>query len=249
MIIFVIGLVVILIAIAAIGYAMPSSQIFGRVYSKGKTDQRKLIALSFDDGPNEPYTSQVLDILDSSGIKGTFFCVGENVALYPEVSRRIVSGGHIIGNHATGHDANHALSHRGEKQIAAAQEIIRSVTGVSPHLYRPPHGKKSPWELAYLKSQNMVAVNWSLTANDQHAFMNFGRPTPESYAADIVNKARPGKIILMHDGYGLNHGDAPSDRSLTCEALPLIIKGLGAKGYTFETVPEMLGIPSYNREI
>jgi peptidoglycan/xylan/chitin deacetylase (PgdA/CDA1 family) len=245
MILIAIGILVVLIAVPVIGYAMPSSQIFGRVYYRGKTD-KKVVALSFDDGPNEPYTSQVLDILDSYGIKGTFFAVGENVALYPEVARRIVAGGHILGNHATGHDANHALSHRGEQQIAAAQDIIRSVTGVSPHLYRPPHGKKSPWELAYLKSHNMVAVNWSLATNDQHAFLNFGRPTPEGFAAAIVKNAGPGKIILMHDGYGLNHDDALSDKSLTCKALPLIIKELKSEGYTFKTIPEILGVPSYN---
>jgi len=224
---------------------VPSSQIFGQVYSRAKTE-KKVIALSFDDGPNEPYTSQVLDILDSYGIKGTFFAVGENVTRYPDVARRMVTGGHMLGNHATGHDANHALSHRGEKQIAAAQEIIRSVTGVSPHLYRPPHGKKSPWELAYLKSQNMVAVNWSLATNDQHAFMNFGRPTPESLASAIVKKAQPGKIILMHDGYGLNHDDAPSDKSLTCLALPIIVKELLARGYVFKTIPDLLDVPPYN---
>jgi len=245
MFVILIALIVIALAVLVIGYAMPSSQIFGRVYYRGKTSN-KVIALSFDDGPNEPYTSQVLDILDSYGIKGTFFAVGENVALHPDVARRMVAGGHVIGNHATGHDANHALSHGGEKQIAAAQEIIKSTTGVSPHLYRPPHGKKSSWELAYLKSQNMVAVNWSLATNDQHAFLMFGRPTPEGFAEAIVKNAGPGKIILMHDGYGLNHGDALSDKSLTCKALPIIIKKLSDQGYTFETVPEILGIQPYN---
>ena len=61
-----------------------------------------------------------------------------------------------------------------------------------------------------------------------------------------MKNAGPGKIILMHDGYGLNHDDAPSDKSLTCKALPLIIKELKSEGYNFKTIPEILGITGYN---
>ena len=88
----------IVIALVADGYFVPTSTVFGQVYSKAKT-RDKVIALSFDDGPNEPYTSEILDILDSYGIKATFFVTGKNAELYPETVKRMVAEGQVIGNH------------------------------------------------------------------------------------------------------------------------------------------------------
>lgn len=222
----------IIIAVLFYGYIAPGAQVFGKVYSASKTSD-KVVALTFDDGLNEPYTSQILDILDSYGVKATFFAIGKNVELYPETARRIIAEGNVLGNHTYSHNANHALIAGSYKDIELAQEVIFKVAGVKPHLCRPPHGKKSPWELQFLKQEKLMEVTWSVFANDQHALAYLGKPSPETFTKEIVSKVKPGKIILLHDGYGLNHGDVKSDKSLTVEALPMIIEELQRQGYKF----------------
>ena len=221
------------------GYFVPSSQVFGKVYYEGDSSER-VIALSFDDGPNEPYTSQVLDILNDYGVKATFFVVGENVILYPDVTRRIVAEGHVIGNHSYSHKANHAVTSQGCKDLRVAQEAIRNTVGFEPHLYRPPHGKTSPWELECVEKANIIEVTWSISSRDQHV------RSAKVFAKNIANEAEPGKIMLLHDGYGTLHNCDLADKSLTVEALPLIIEHLQAQGYRFVTIDELLGVPAYN---
>jgi peptidoglycan/xylan/chitin deacetylase (PgdA/CDA1 family) len=234
-----------LIGLPLYGYIFPTAQVFGKVYYQAKTPE-KMVALTFDDGPNEPYTSQILDLLEQYDVKATFFVVGKNVELYPDTAKRIADEGHVLGNHTYKHNANHALIDDGGAEIKRAQVAIRTVSGVEPHLYRPPHGKKSPWEAEYLKEQNLVEVTWSVQANEAHRELVFDKPVPEEVANDILKQVKPGKIILMHDGYGTNHNDVKSDKSLTVKALPLIIEELQSQGYSFVTVSELLNIPAYN---
>lgn len=234
-----------LMLLGAYGYILPTSVVFGKVYYKASPNE-KVVALTFDDGPNDPYTSQVLDILDAHGIKATFFVVGKNVELLPETAKRMVAEGHVVANHSYTHNANHALTAYGGKDIWQAQLAIFSVLGVVPHLYRPPHGKKSPWELRAVNKLRLAEVTWSVSANELRDVAIFGKPSAAKVAREIVNEVKPGRIILLHDGYGTNHGDAYANKSLTVEALPLIIVPLEAKGYRFVTVPELLGIPAYN---
>lgn len=229
----------IVIALVADGYFVPTSTVFGQVYSRAKTWD-KVIALSFDDGPNEPYTSEILDILDSYGIKATFFVTGKNAELYPETVKRMVAEGHVVGNHSYSHNANHALTDEGIKDMDRGEKAIYRVVGVDPHLYRAPHGKKSPWELFHARRDNLAAVNWSISTNELNT-KDF-----EAVARNIVKKARPGGIIDLHDGYGNDHGTPQADKSLTVKALPLIIEGLQDKGYSFATIPELLNLPAYN---
>jgi len=236
---------VLAISLVTYGYFIPASPVFGQVYAKGSPAE-KVVALTFDDGPNEPYTSQILDILSKYNVKATFFLIGKNVQLYPKTAQRILAEGNVIGNHSYSHNANHALSDYGAEDLQRAQKVIFNITGVSPHLYRPPHGKKTPWELQDVKEAGLIEVMWSASANDQHILAYFGKPTPETFAREIVRTTNPGEIILLHDGYGTLHDTVKSDKSLTVEALPLIIQQLQAKGYRFVTVPELLNVPTYN---
>jgi peptidoglycan/xylan/chitin deacetylase (PgdA/CDA1 family) len=219
-------------------YFAPTAQTFGHVWYEGPPMTRA-IALTFDDGPNEPYTSQVLDILARERVPATFFLVGHNVELYPETARRILRDGHVIGNHLDVHDANHSLSTSGQQELDRAQARINSITGVRPALYRPPHGRKTPWELGYAAARGFQAVNWSITTNEK------GETDAAAVAGRIVEQARPGGIILMHDGYGIYHDVPWADKSLTPRALPLIIQALRDQGYKFLTVPDLLGLPAY----
>lgn len=227
------------ILILSYGYFVPSSAVFGKVYAKGPASG-KLIALTFDDGPNDPYTSQILDELEKADVRATFFAIGGNVVLAPDTVRRMLHDGNVIGNHTYVHNANHALYPNAYKDINMAEIAIKQATGVAPHLYRPPHGKKSPWELANLKKLGLVEIMWDISTNELD-----GR-SPQAMANDIVSKAKPGAIIDIHDGYGLDHNTARSDKSKTAQMVPIIIKNLQAQGYTFVTIPELLNLPAYN---
>ncbi len=228
------------IGFCSFGYFSPMSPVFGEVYYKGASTD-KVVALTFDDGPNGIYTTQILDILKKYGINATFFCIGKNVELYPDIAKRILEEGNVIGNHSNTHDANHALSTYGERDLVAAEQIIYNVIGVWPHLYRPPHGKKTPWEMDCVKKNNLIEITWSVEVNDQ-----VGLKSVNNFVSKIVSKTTAGSIILLHDGYGTEHNNLNSDRSFTVQALPLIIEQLLAKGYRFVTVPVLLNVPAYN---
>jgi peptidoglycan/xylan/chitin deacetylase (PgdA/CDA1 family) len=231
---------VLLTGILCYGYFIPASPIFGKVYYRAVTST-KVIALTFDDGPNEPYTSQILDILEKYNVHATFFLIGYNVNLYPDTAKRIFADGNIIGNHSYYHRANHALSFNAFKEIQLAQETIYQIAGVKPHLYRPPHGKKTPWELEAIKHEGFVEVMWNISTNELS-----GR-SPQFMADQIIKKSSPGGIILLHDGYGIIHGSERSDKSDTVAMLPIIIEHLQSEGYTFVTIPELFNVPAYDR--
>jgi peptidoglycan-N-acetylglucosamine deacetylase len=231
---------VLLISFLCYGYFVPASPVFGKVYYKSITPN-KVIALTFDDGPNEPYTTEVLDILNEYNVRATFFLVGYNVKLYPQVAQRMLKDEDVIANHTYSHNANHALTFDSPKDIALAQQTIISTTGVSPHLFRGPHGKKTPWELEAIKKEGLVDVFWSISTSE------LGGRSAEWEADDIIKKARPGGIILLHDGYGTEHNTNNANKSHTVEMLPDIIRSLRAEGYRFVTVPELLNIPAYNQ--
>jgi peptidoglycan-N-acetylglucosamine deacetylase len=237
---FKIGIPLFIVGIIAYGYFIPASPVFGKVYYRSLTTD-KVIALTFDDGPNEPYTSKILDILEENDVQATFFVIGNNALLYPDVARRIVEDGSIIGNHSNTHNANHAIYFDAYKDIEAAQINILNVTGIKPRLYRPPHGKKTPWELEEIKNRGYIEVLWSITTNDQ------SNRSVEFLANEIIRKAKPGGVILLHDGYGSLHNTEKANRQVTVDMLPIIIKQLKNQGYTFLTIPELFNVPAYNQ--
>lgn len=231
-------LIIFSIIVLFYGFFSPRSQVYGKNYWHSKTKD-KIIALTFDDGPNEPYTSQILDILAKYQIKATFFTVGENVRYYPEVTKKIIKQGNIIANHSYSHQDNLAIADQKimEKEIDWAQEEIYQTSGLKPHLFRPPHGYKSPWLMETIKKDNLIAVGWSDMTND------WNQPGLDKIVKNIIKKARPGGIIVLHDGNRTLHG---SDRSQEVAALPKIIEDLQSKGYKFVTVSDLLKVSPYN---
>jgi chitin deacetylase len=217
----------------------PSSQVYGKVYVKGFPGEEKAIALSFDDGPNEPYTSEVLKILDENGVKATFFLIGENAEFYSETVKRIVRAGHIIGNHTYSH--TYRLPFEGfaaiRKEIDQTEEVLYRLTGLRTDLFRPPHGLRTPWFIKDVKELNYKVITWTDMTNDYN-----GKTLPEDIVRRILSKAKPGGIIDLHDGKDTVHG---VDRSNTVKALPIIIARLKEEGYTFVTLPDLLRIAPY----
>ena len=209
----------------------------GVVYWHGDINQKK-IALTFDDGPNQPYTSQILDILKTYNIKATFFLIGKNVEAYPEVVKRMVKEGHSIGNHTYSHpELVLKLKSQIERQIKKAEEIIFKITGIRPHLFRPPYGLDNPWVFVEAEKMGYLIIKWSVSGGNGGKEISY-----DKILNNVLSKVENGSIILLHDG---NRLIKEADRSQLVRALPLIIEILENKGYQFVTIPELLGLENY----
>ncbi|WP_392536041.1 polysaccharide deacetylase family protein [Nostoc sp. C117] len=197
------------------------------VYHVQPNNSEKVIALTIDDGPWKNTTSQVLDILKENQIKVTFFWVGQELQQYPDLAKREVAEGHAVGNHTWHHWYRQMDEATARNEIERTANLIYKTTGVKTYLFRPPGGFLNNGLAAYAKSQKNAVVMWSLTSadTDPHA-------KPQAFVNNVLKGAKPGAIVLMHDGGG-NH-------QRTVEALPQIISGLKQQGYRFVTVPELL---------
>jgi len=193
------------------------------------------IALTFDDGPNEPFTSMVLDVLKQHEVKATFFMVGQNVRHTTEVCQRLVREGHIVGNHSYFHSRYIAFKGKNNimQELELTQETIHEVTGVRPIFFRPPYGIQTPWLLKVANDLGLTVVAWDNMTNDWH----LGKRVTQIVEA-ILKKARPGGIIVFHDGRDTRQG---YDRVSLLEALPLVLTELKRQGYHFVTLPELIG--------
>ncbi|TAE60953.1 MAG: polysaccharide deacetylase family protein [Nostocales cyanobacterium] len=187
---------------------------------------KKVVALTFDDGPWPKSTAQVLDILKKNDIKGTFFVVGRNVQSYPDLTRRIVAEGHSIANHTWHHWYHHMNAQTAAYEVANTSDIIFKTTGVKTGLFRPPGGIMTNGVVNYARNNKYAIIMWSSDSID------YSRPSVDKLINNIFRSAKPGGIVLMHDGGG--------DRTRTVAALPEIINRFRKQGYEFVTIPEML---------
>ena len=185
------------------------------------------IALTFDDGPNPYYTPQVLAVLQRYGVKATFFCIGRQVASYPDLVKKEYADGNLVGNHSWSHP-NLALlsSDEIDSQINLTSNVIQQVIGVRPTLFRPPYGVVNARVLSKANLLGLTTIIWSDEARD------WTTPGTSVIVSRILSLAGDGAIILMHDGGG--------DRSQTVAALPTIITTLRLRGYQFVTLQQML---------
>jgi peptidoglycan/xylan/chitin deacetylase (PgdA/CDA1 family) len=223
-------------------FMSPYSQIQGEFpYRKaGDTgEEEKVVALTFDDGPNEPYTSQIAAFLDERGIKATFFQPGACVERYPEVTTSLARSGHVIGSHAYSHQFGRYLTLRSVRhEIEQSDAVFARHLGMLPALYRPPWLLRIPGVLEHVRNCSLQPVSGEFC----HALEVF-QPRPARIARRAVAKARPGSIIIFHDGFDARGGD----RSQTVEAVKLTVNRLAGSGYRFTTVDNLLGVPAYRR--
>ena len=203
------------------------------VYCRGNLDSKE-IALTFDDGPCEPYTERILDILERYNVKATFFMIGRNVEKFPRIAKRVVNAGHEIGNHTYSHSS---LVLDGPRKIAMelakGEEAIRCSTGVSTRMFRPPYGANTRWVLTQALRRGYMITKWSVNAGD------WGKASAEKIARKTLARVGNGAIILMHDGKnfrGNNH------RWQTVDALSGIIEALKSRGYGLVTISELLDL-------
>jgi peptidoglycan/xylan/chitin deacetylase (PgdA/CDA1 family) len=190
----------------------------------GWTGSGKVVSLSFDDGPG-PYTAQVLDVLEAKKVPATFCQIGEQVADYAAIEKRIVAGGFLLCNHSWDHDEH--LSERTQtvidREMSRTQQAIISVTGTAPVYYRAPGGDFGDPVKRAAAHERLPLLAWAVDTRD------WTRPGVDAIVDAVLEHVTPGAIVLMHDAGG--------DRSQTVAALPRIIDGLRAMGYSFTTPP------------
>jgi peptidoglycan/xylan/chitin deacetylase (PgdA/CDA1 family) len=187
------------------------------------------VFLTFDDGPNEPYTSAVLDTLQRYAAKATFFLCGANVEYYPDTARKILAAGHAIGNHSYSHAWRNIVSESLLNEVIRTDRILQQVLGLRTRLMRAPWGKMRPIVRRQLAHDRYQIFGWDIMAYD------WWRPSAEYIARRVIERAHDGAIVLLHDGDRITHG---SDRSPTVKALPIILDALQKQGYVFERLEE-----------
>jgi peptidoglycan/xylan/chitin deacetylase (PgdA/CDA1 family) len=227
-------------AVAAAGAAAyqamaPTAQCFGRTFT-GLPSGSKQLALTYDDGPNDPHTLRLLEVLSRHGARATFFLIGRFVERRPDIAREIVEQGHAVGNHTWSHPR---LIFRGNAQtrwqLERCQQAIESATGVASRLFRPPFGGRRPATLRIARSLGLEPIMWNIAGRDWRA----------SLAARIANRVsrriRGGDVILLHDG---GHRVMGADRGQTVIATEALLARWQAAGYEFVSVPEMMKMVS-----
>ena len=209
---------------AAHGAFHRNSPIFGRPITRVRTPDRA-VALTFDDGPNPDATPTILDALAARGVKATFFILGRHAERWPELVARVAREGHSIGNHGYYHRKLHFKSPAYVRDdLRLGTDRIEAATGLRPVLFRAPHGFRSPWVTPIAKSLGQRTVGWSLGVWDSD------RPGVESIVERTIAGARPGSILLLHDGDGYDPG---GDRMQTARAVPIIVDRLLEQGFRF----------------
>jgi peptidoglycan/xylan/chitin deacetylase (PgdA/CDA1 family) len=185
------------------------------------------VAMTFDDGPSAKLTPKLLDLLAAHHIKATFFLIGENAAEYPELVAREMREGHEVANHSWSHPNFGKMSDEGVRsQLRRTDDTIRSATGNRPTLMRPPYGSISARQKKWINQEfGYKIVLWDVDPLD------WRRPGPNAVCNRIVKNTRAGSIILAHD---IHPG--------TIDAMPCVLNQLGAKGFKFVTVSELIGM-------
>lgn len=211
----------------------PTGQWFGRAFCGAPGGLN--LALTFDDGPNDPYTLRLLDVLGKHDVHATFFLIGRYVKQRPDIVREIARRGHVIGNHTFTHPQLIFLSAaEAQAEIVQCREAIHDAVGEHSNLFRPPWGGRRPGTFRLVRELGLEPVMWNVTGFDWNA------PSVE-YIEQKVGNARGGDVVLLHDG---GHAAFGADRSKTVEAVNRMIARFKSEGRVFATIPEMLGNPN-----
>lgn len=205
-----------------------TTQVLGRLVARVEIVE-PLVALTFDDGPDAAYVDEVLDALAARRVPATFFVTGGELAATPDAGRRLVAAGHELGNHSWSHPRMVLQSPRFvREEIARTDAAIRAAGHHGEIHFRPPFGYK------------LVVLPWVLSRADRTTVMWDVEPdsypdvaaTAEGIAAHVVERVRPGSIVLLHVWY--------PTRQTSRDAVPLVVDALHAKRYRFVTVSELL---------
>jgi peptidoglycan-N-acetylglucosamine deacetylase len=192
------------------------------VANRSRVDGGRCVALTFDDGPDPVDTPKLLDLLREKGVKATFFVVGKRADEHPEVVRRCWEEGHLVANHTWSHNSLFCflMPRRLRSEIERCTESIRHSCGFRPRFFRSPVGLRHPLLAPYLRDAGLEYVSWSIRTLDTFT------ANSSALAERILNKAKSGDIILLHDRL-------PGGTNAMLEALPRVIDELRERGFEF----------------
>ena len=220
-------------AALAAGYQSmaPTGQWYGHTFASLARGTRQL-ALTYDDGPNDPHTLRLLEVLARHNVRATFFLIGRFVQQRPDIVREIVKAGHVIGNHTFTHPLlTFKSAAEVRKELTDCRSAIQDAIGEHSNLFRPPFGGRRPAVLRIARELGLEPIMWNVTGYDWNA------PPAVVIEKKVSSQIRGGDVILLHDG---GHRQMGADRSQTVLATDHLITRYKSEGYGFATIPQML---------
>lgn len=231
-------------AVAATGAAAyqsiaPTAQWFGQTFI-GLAKGTKKLALTYDDGPNDPHTFRLLEILNKHEVHATFFLIGRYVRQRPDIAREIVKAGHVVGNHTFTHPLL-SLKSAAEtrRELSDCRSALQDAIGEHSSLFRPPFGGRRPVTLQVARELGLQPVMWNVTGYDWTA------PPAAVIERKVSKQIRGGDVILLHDG---GHKQMGAERSQTILATEHLITRYKAERYEFVTILEMMSQKAVSRQ-
>lgn len=216
------------VAASASGYQTmsPTGQWYGRTFAGGERGGKQ-IYLTYDDGPNDPHTLKLLEVLAKYSVQATFFMVGRYVRERPDIARAVAQAGHVIGNHTFSHPLLIFKSAAQTRtQLADCRQALQDAIGEHSNLFRPPFGGRRPATLRIARELALRTVMWNVTGYDWDA------PPAAVIEQKIVRQMRGGDVILLHDG---GYRAMGADRGQTVIATENLIRRYRDQGYEFVT--------------
>jgi peptidoglycan/xylan/chitin deacetylase (PgdA/CDA1 family) len=209
----------------------PTGQWFGRAFCRSARPSKQ-IALTFDDGPNDPHTLNLLDVLSRHSISATFFLIGKYVKRRPDLVVEVAKRGHVIGNHTLTHPyLTFESAARIRDQIVQCRDAIEDAVGEHSNLFRPPWGARRPAVFRIVRELGLDPIMWSVTGYDWNA------PSADYIEQKVTSRIHGGDVVLLHDG---GHAQFGADRSATVAVVDRLLSRYKAGGYEFVTIPAMM---------
>jgi peptidoglycan/xylan/chitin deacetylase (PgdA/CDA1 family) len=229
------------LGLAAGGFAYaslwPTSQIFGHTLIAGNDPSE--IALTFDDGPNDAATPQLLEVLARHGVRATFFAMGDFARVRPEIVRQVVAAGHVLGNHTMSHPRlSTEPAARVRRELAECNAVLEEITGAAVKFFRPPYGARRPYVLCAARNLGLTPVLWNVTGYDWNPIGVDG--ILANLDAGIARNRRRGRgsNLLLHDGGHRAMGTARMD---TVRAVDRLLGAHRGAATRFVTVDAWVG--------
>ena len=214
----------------------PTGQWFGRAFHgvsfRSQQTRSKQIALTFDDGPNDPHTLRLLEVLARHNVHATFFMIGRYAQQRPDIAAEVAKRGHVVGNHTFTHPLLTIKStKRICEEITKCRAALTDAVGEHSNLFRPPWGARRPGVFRLVRQLGLEPIMWNVTGYDWNA------PSADYVEQKVTRRVRGGAVVLLHDG---GHVEFGADRAKTVQVVDRIISRYKAEGYEFVTVPEMM---------
>ena len=229
------------VAAAAAGYQSmaPTGQWYGTTFT-GQARGSRQIALTYDDGPNDPHTLRLLEVLAKHDARATFFLIGRYVRHRPDIAVEIVKAGHSVGNHTFTHPLLIFKSNAEiRKELSECHAALSDAVGEHSNLFRPPFGGRRPAVLRIARELGLEPVMWNVTGYDWNA------PPASVIEQKVEKQIRDGDVVLLHDG---GHIEMGADRSQTVLATDHLIPRYKAKGLEMVTVAQMMAKSAVTRQ-